>query len=686
MKKYTYYLCIVALATVLIYSCAPSTSADKAPAVPGIELSNMDTTANPASDFFRYVNGTWLDNTEIPADRSRWGSFDELRKKSSKNTLAVLEAATAGDKYGKGTDQWKAATFYKSAMDTVTRDEQGVTQLQPYFDMIDNIKSVTDLQRYNEHTIAYGGRTFFDFAVFPDLRNSNYNAAYLSSGSIGLPERDYYVKEDADSKNIREKYVSHVERMLGFLGKEKRAAMAQSVMNIETKLAKNMMTKEKRRNPLNQYNKRSMEELQALVPSIEWRAFFKNIGAGDMDTIIVLDIAYIEGLEAVIQSCSIEDLKNYALWNDFNGATDMLTTEIENANFDFYGKELRGAEQQRPRWERSLGMASGVVGEAIGKLYVDEHFPPEAKTKAADMIENLRAAFEDRINGLEWMTDETKVKAQQKLKNITVKIGYPDKWKDYGELDIKSAEDGGSYFSNLIAASKWGFQEDLDKLGKEVDKTEWGMSPQTVNAYYNPLNNEIVFPAAILQPPFYNYQADEAVNYGGIGAVIGHEISHGFDDQGSRFDAEGNMTNWWTDDDRDQFESRNQKLIDQFDAYEALPGVFVNGQFTLGENIGDLGGIHAAYDGLQKHWAANGKPEPIDGFTAEQRFFMSWATIWRTKMRDKELQNRIKTDPHSPGLYRAIGPVSNMPAFYEAFGVKEGDALYRSQEDRVNIW
>ncbi len=690
MKRFIQLSLSIAICCIMIFSCSNEATkkTKEVVKIPGIDMSNMDTMTRPTDDFFRYVNGKWLDNTEIPSDRSRWGSFDELRKKSSSDVLAVLNQAIESNSYGKGTDQYKAAVFYKSAMDTIARNEVSVTPVMKYLDMIKEVKTPADLQAYNEKTIYYGGRAFFDFAVFPDLRKSTINTSYLAGGEIGLPERDYYVKEDEDSKRIREEYVKHIERMLAFIDvpSGERSAQAKSIMALETKLANAMMTKEKSRNPLNLYNKRSIGDLQKMVPSFQWDSFFKNIGTGGMDSIIVMDIGYFSALEDIVKSCSPQDIRNYLTWTEFNGAAGLLSTELEAANFDFYGKELRGAKEQRPRWERSLDMANGVIGEAIGKLYVDENFPPEAKKKAADMIENIRAAFKDRIDNLEWMTTDTKVKAQEKLKNITVKIGYPDKWKDYSDMDIKSKDDGGSFLDNMIAASKWSFEEQLAKIGKEVDKTEWGMSPQTVNAYYNPLNNEIVFPAAILQPPFYNYTADEAVNYGGIGAVIGHEISHGFDDQGSRFDAQGNMTNWWTDEDRESFDARNKKLIDQFNAYEALPGVFVNGEFTLGENIGDLGGITAAYDGLQKHFAANGKPEPIDGLTAEQRFFMSWGTIWRTKMRDEELQTRIKTDPHSPGNFRAIGPLSNLPAFYEAFGVKEGDAMYRKEEDRVKIW
>lgn len=706
MKKLIYFIsCLFAFA-LLSQSCSQTKKAaevemDKpempvkpemvTPAVvkmPGIDLNNIDNTVRPADDFFRYVNGAWLDRTEIPSDRGRWGSFDELRKKSSDNVLAVLNDAIESNSYGVGTDQYKAAAFYQSAMDTEARNLNGLKPLEPLFQKIGKVQTTKEVQTYIERTIYYGARPFIDFAIFPDLRRSTHNTAYLTGGALGLPERDYYLKDDEDSKSIRTKYLAHIERMLGFLGTPaaKGATDAQSIMKLETELAKVMMPKEKRRNPLNLYNKRAISDVQKMVPSFNWADFLTNIGATGLDSIIVMDIGYYEALEGIIKNSTATDWRNYMLWTEYNGAAGLLSEELESANFDFYGKELRGTPEQRPRWERSLDMANGVIGEAIGKLYVDKHFPEEAKEKAAALIVNLRAAFDARINNLEWMTPETKKLALKKLNNITVKIGYPDKWKDYSTMDILSKEQGGNFVGNLLAASKWSFEESLSKLGKEVDKTEWGMSPQTVNAYYNPLNNEIVFPAAILQPPFYDYKADAAVNYGGIGAVIGHEISHGFDDQGSRFDADGNMTNWWTDDDRKSFEERNQVLIDQFDSYEALPGVFVNGQFTLGENIGDLGGINAAYDGLKMHWAAHGKPEPIDGFTAEQRFFISWGTIWRTKLRDEELQTRIKTDPHSPGNFRAIGPLSNLPAFYEAFKVTEKDAMYRPEEKRVKIW
>jgi len=681
----TVKIILFATAVIMIsYSCQNSTQ----PTIPGINLELMDTTTLASADFFKFVNGTWLENTKIPADRSRWGSFDELRKESSENVLSVLQKAIDENTYKAGTDQYKAVTFYQTAMDTVHNNEVGFTPIKKYLDEIALIENVEDLQSYNERTLPYGSRAFFDFAIFPDLKKSTINAPYLSPGSLGLPERDYYTNDDEESVELRNKYVQHIIRMYRHLGVEGNIAAkkAERILAIETKLAAEMMTKEMSRNPLNLYNKTSLPDLQEQVPQINWNKFFKNTGIGELDSIIVLDSKYTGKLSQALEEATKEDIVDYLTWNELNNVANFLSQEIEADDFEFYGKELRGTEQMRPRWERVLDVANGSLGEAIGKLYVDEFFPPEAKTKASQMVDNILTAFKDRIQNLEWMTDETKERAQEKLASFTVKIGYPDKWKDYSDLDIKSKSEGGSYISNIMAVTKWNFEDQLTKLGKEVDKTEWGMSPQTVNAYYNPLNNEIVFPAAILQPPFYNYQADEAVNYGGIGGVIGHEISHGFDDQGSRFDANGNMVNWWSEMDRKQFEERNQILIDQFDAYEPLPGVFVNGRFTLGENIGDIGGISVALDGLKSHLKENGRPDLIDGYTPEQRFFISWGTIWRTKMRDEEIKTRIKTDPHAPGMYRAKGPISNMPEFYEAFDVKEGDDMWRPDSLRVKIW
>ena len=395
---------------------------------------------------------------------------------------------------------------------------------------------------------------------------------------------------------------------------------------------------------------------------------------------------YMKAVEKIIKNSELEDIKLYLRWTAIDRAAGMLSDEIEVANWKFYSKELRGAKEQRPRDERALASINGVIGEALGKLYVEKTFPPEAKEKAVEMIKNLMLAYDSRIRSLDWMSEETKEKALDKLNKMTVKIAYPDKWKDYAALEVLSAEDGGTYFQNSVNAQKWNFEKDLAKLGKPVDRKEWGMSPQTVNAYFNPLNNEIVFPAAILQPPFYNYQADEAVNYGGIGAVIGHEISHCFDDSGSRFDGDGNLKDWWTPEDLEKFSALGKELSDQYSQVQVYEDVNLNGEFTLGENIGDLGGINAAYDGLQLFYEKNGRPEDIDGFTAEQRFFMSWATIWRTKMREESLRNLIKTDPHAPGMYRAYMPLQNVDAFYTTFDIKQGDKMFLEPENRVKIW
>ena len=430
----------------------------------------------------------------------------------------------------------------------------------------------------------------------------------------------------------------------------------------------------------------SFADLQKLVPTVKWDTYFQNVGIGKVDSLVVSQPKYLQTVETILKDNQVEDWKAYMRWTALRGSSGLLSTEIENANFDFYGKTLTGAVKQRPAEERALATVNGRLGEALGKLYVAKKFPPEAKAKAQAMIANVMLAFDNRINNLPWMTKATKENAKIKLNKFRVKIGYPDKWKDYSELQVKSPEQGGTYFDNSRMYAKWSHKQNIAKLGKPVDKEEWGMSPQTVNAYFSPTNNEIVFPAAILQPPFYDYKADEAVNYGGIGAVIGHEISHGFDDSGSRYNADGNLVNWWSDEDLKQFTSLGSALADQYSALEPLPGIFVDGKFTLGENIGDLGGVNAAYDGLQIYLKANGNPGLIDGFTPEQRFFISWATIWRSKMRDEAIKNQVKTDPHSPGMYRAYVPLQNVEAFYKAFNILPHNGMYLPFEKRVKIW
>lgn len=651
----------------------------------GINLANMDTTVSPGEDFFRYVNGNWIDNTEIPGDQGRWGSFQELREQNNKLLLEVLQDATSNTSYAASSDERKAAEFYRIGMDSLRAEQQGLQPLAPLQEKIKALKTKQALQEYLAFEDRRGGDAFFGFGVYPDLKNSKVMAAYLGAGGIGLPERDYYLNEDAKSKETRKRYQEHVARMFELMGEANPQKKAETVLVIETQLAKSMLTKEEQRNPYNLYHKRSIKELNKLAPSVNWAKYLSDLGAPKLDTIIVTQPKYMEAYEKIVKSRPLEDVKTYLNWRLIDEAAPYLSNQFVQANFDFYSKYLRDVQEMSPRWKRVISVADNMIGEAIGKLYVAKAFPPEAKQQAQEMVENIKAAFGDRIRGLEWMSDSTKQKALQKLGTFTVKIGYPDEWRDYSGLTVEAGQDA-SYLGNILAGNEFNFERELEKLGKPVDRKEWGMTPQTVNAYYNPLFNEIVFPAGILQPPFYDYKADAAVNYGGIGAVIGHEISHGFDDQGSRFDAEGNLKNWWSEEDFDQFNSRTGKLVNQYNTYQPMDSVFVNGQFTLGENIGDLGGLNVAYDGLQRHLQEHGHPGELDGFTPEQRFFISWATIWRTKYRPEFLRTQVLTDPHSPAMYRGNGPLVNMEAFYEAFDIKEGDEMWRPESERVIIW
>jgi endothelin-converting enzyme/putative endopeptidase len=655
---------------------------------PGINIQYLDKSVKPSDDFFQYVNGTWLNTTEIPGDRTRWGSFDELRQRTDADALAILKEAANNPKYKSNTDQGKAINMYKTILDTVGRNKLGITPIKPYLKKIDAVKNTKDLEALLIEMEPLGGIGFFGANVGPDAKNSSRNVLSVGPGGVGLPDRDYYVSDDADSKEKREKYVLHVAKMLGFIGEKPAEAKihAEKILALETEMSKPRFDRVERRDRRKSYNPMTVADLQKVTPSINWTNYFTKVGFKNVDSLIVSQPKYMTYVESMLKENKVEDWKAYMRWSLLNRASGQLSTDIENANFDFYGKTLTGAIKQRPSDERALQVINGRIGEALGKLYVEKKFPAEAKVKAEKMIKNIFIAFENRINNLPWMSAETKVSAIAKLHKSQIKIGYPDKWKDYSALVIKSPAEGGTYFDNTLNMAKWRFQEDLADLSKPVDKTKWGMSPQTVNAYYNPSYNEIVFPAAILQPPFYNYQADEAVNYGGIGGVIGHEISHGFDDSGSRYNADGNLVDWWTADDLKQFSALTGALAAQYSALEPLPGTFVDGKFTLGENIGDLGGINAAYDGLQLYLKENGNPGLIDGYTPEQRFFMSWATIWRSKARDAAIKNQVKTDPHSPGMYRAYVPLQNVDTFYQAFNIQPNDGMYIAPEKRVKIW
>ncbi len=679
---------LLAMASLALFACKDDNKemAKESDKAPGINLAYLDTTVRPQDNFYQYVNGGWLKTAEIPADRTSWGGFQILRKSTDADVLAIIDSAQQSGKYAENSDQAKALYVFESQLDTAARNEAGIKPIQPALEKIASIKNVADMQRVLAENPAEISSPFFGLAVFSDPSDSNMNTAYIATGGLGLPDRSYYVKDDAESKKIREQYVDHITRMLQFLGTDEATARknAEMILAFETKLAIPRLTKEESRDFRNFNNPKSIAELSQITPAINWNNYFEGLGIEKkLDTVILMQPKYMKTLQDILAKGNVEDWKTVMRWSTLNDAASQLTTEMEKANWDFYSKTLNGTKEQRPADERALATTNGVLGEALGKLYVDEKFPPEAKEKAETMIANVIEAYKTRINALEWMSDSTKAKAIEKLDKFTVKIGYPDKWKDYSEMEVNA---NNSFYENMVAASKWNYQDDLSDIGEPVDKTEWGMSPQTVNAYFNPFYNEIVFPAAILQPPFYDYKADAAINYGGIGAVIGHEISHAFDDSGARFDAEGNLNNWWTDKDLENFTKRGDALADYYSSIEVLDSVHINGKFTLGENIGDLGGVLSAYDGLMRYYETHEKPGKIDGYTPEQRFFMSWATVWRGIERDEALRTSIKTNPHSPGQVRGYAPLQQVDAFYKAFDIKEGDSMYIAPEKRVHIW
>ncbi|MFT4780900.1 MAG: putative endopeptidase [Pseudohongiellaceae bacterium] len=679
-------LVVSALGLFAFLGCKEDPKADTAMVekIPGINLDNMDTTVSPKDDFYNYVNGNWAKTTTIPDDETRWGGFGVLRKDTRQDVLGIMNTSKELGKYEEGTDQKKALLIFETELDTVARNKAGITPLQPLLDKIDGISDLNDMQTVYATTIGVSA-PFVGIGANADLNNSSMNVAWVYPSGLGL-QRDYYLDQDTKSKEIREQYKAHVSRMLQFINYSKEDAddAAKKILAMETQLAEPRLDKVAMRDARNYNNPTSLEDVQKMAPALNWSKMIKDLGiTAEMETLNVMQPKYMAAMNDFLMSTAIDDVKTLIDWSTINSASGFLTTEIEKANWEFYGKTLNGSIKMLPADERALGTVDGAVGEAIGKLYVDAKFPPEAKAKAEKMIANVITAFQNRIQNLEWMTEDTKKKAVEKLDKFTVKIAYPDEWEDYSKMMVK---EGNTYAENMMAVGKWSSEKNLSEIGQPVDKSEWGMPPQMVNAYFNPLNNEIVFPAAILQPPFYNYTADEAVNYGGIGAVIGHEISHAFDDSGARFDGDGNLKNWWTDLDLEEFTKRGDALAEQYSAIEVMDSVTINGKFTLGENIGDLGGVLGAYDGLQLYYKENGRPENIDGFTPEQRFFMSWATVWRTLTREDALRTQIKTDPHSPGIQRATQPLKNIDAFYEAFDIKEGDKMWLAPEERVRIW
>lgn len=671
---------VLTLTTLLVVGCdnTPEKSS-------GIDISLLDPTVRPQDNFYNYVNGKWMETTKIPDDKIRWGSAYEVRKKTDEDVLALLKKASK-TKLDESSDEAKAVMFFKLINDTVKRNKEGIDPLKPHLKKIDEISSLEGIQNYLIDTEPLGGGGILGFYVSSDAKDSNTNVPHMYPGPLGI-ERDYYLKDDDDSKKIMEQYEAHVARMFDFLGLEKTTELAATVVAMETQMAAARMDKVESRDPAKRYNPKSIESLQLLISTINWDSYFNGIGAEGLDQdVIITDLGYFKSLDKLLKNNSLQDWKTYLKWSLVDRFASRLTTEMDKANWDFYYKTLRGAKTQEPLEKIALRIVNGSLGQPLGKLYVAEKFPPQAKEKMKELVSNLIEAYEARINNLEWMDATTKSKAIEKLKKTTVKVGYPDQWEDYQKLSLRDSEGGTTYLGAVLNISRFYFMKDLEDLKKPVDKTKWFMSPQTVNAYYNPTYNEIVFPAAILQPPFFDFKADAAINYGAIGGIIGHEISHGFDDSGADYDADGNLVNWWSDEDLTEFNNLGEKLADQYSTLEVLPGVFINGKFTLGENIGDLGGINASFDALKLHFKKHGKPDPIDGFSPEERFFLSWGTVWRTKTREQALKNQVRTDPHSPGIQRAMQPLKNMDAFYATFNVKEGDSMYLKPEERVLIW
>ena len=648
----------------------------------GLSLAEMDTTVRPQDDFYNYVNGTWAKTAKIPADKPTWGSFHILREKTDENCLLILDNLLK-ENFAQGTEGQKIKDLYESFIDWKKRDAEGLKPIEGLLTKIDNIKTLADLQKYLEEVTPEGENPICAWGVYADMKDSNMNTVYLGNFSIGMG-RDYYQKDNKENTEALQKYQDYVMAIFKVLKDEKAAEKAKQMVDFERSIAKLMLTNEEDRNPNLSYNPQTMAELSKLVKNINLPQLLKNVGV-NTDKVVVSEIRLYKQYDKFINEKNLPLIKDYLKYQLVADNASNLTKELDELSFNFYSKELQGQQEQRPMNKRALSVINGILGEAFGKLYVEKYFPPKAKEEMVTLVDYLKKSFAQHIKDVTWMSDVTKEKALAKLNKFTVKVGYPDKWEDYSKLTIEPAAKS-VYYTNLQRVNEWAYQKSLEKVGKPVDKTKWGMSPQTVNAYYNPLYNEIVFPAAILQAPFFNFEADPAVNFGGIGAVIGHEMTHGFDDSGAEFDGDGNLKNWWTPEDKKNFENATKALAKQYDQYEPVKGVFVNGTFTSGENIADLGGVNIAFDALQMYLKDKGNVDKISNFTQDQRFFISWGTVWRTLSTDKYLTNQVKTDPHSPGYFRSFGPLVNVDAWYKAFDVKEGDKLYKKPEDRIKIW
>ena len=646
----------------------------------GLDLSAMDTSVRPQDDFYNYVNGSWMKTAKIPSDKTSWGTYYMLDDITEANCLSILDDLV-NKEYPEGSEGQKIQTLYKQYIDWDTRNKQGIAPIEGQLAKINAIASLADLQKYLEEATLLGNNPICSWGAYADMKDSNTNVAYLSNFSIGMGS-DYYQKESQSNTEALQKYESFVAQVFKAIGEQNPEEKAKKQVAFEKSLAKLMLTVEESRDPNLSYHPMSVEELGALVKNINLPQLLKNVGMGE-NKVIISELRLYKDYDKFINANNLPLLKDYLKYMLVLGNINNLNQELDNLSFEFYDKYLRGQQEQRAIQKRAFSLIDNSLGEAFGKLYVEKFFPKESKELMLTLISYLRKSFAEHIKNLSWMSEETKQKALTKLEKLNVKVGYPDKWEDYSKLVI---DPKATLSENLQHLSQWYYQKSLDEVGKPVDKTKWGMTPQTVNAYYSPLYNEIVFPAAMLQAPMFNPEADPAVNFGAIGGIIGHEITHGFDDSGAQFDADGNLQDWWSPADRDNFEKATQALAKQYDQYEPVKGVFVNGTFTNGENIADLGGANIAFDALQMYLKDHGEIEKISGFTQNERFFIAWATVWRSLTTDQNLSNQVKTDPHSPDYLRAFAPLTNVDAWYQTFNVKEGDKLYRKPEDRVKIW
>ena len=647
----------------------------------GIDLANLDTTAVAQNDFYQFACGGWMANNPLTPEYSRFGSFDKLGLNNLEQVNGLIQDIAA-KKHKKGSIAQKIGDFYNMAMDTARRDQEGIAPLRKTLDEIEAISDRSQLSEALGKAMEFG---LWAMYVDADAMNSSMNILNEYQAGFALGEKEYYLDTDEQTTAIREAYTKHVERMFGLFGYEHAAELAQTVLRLETRLAKAAYSNVELRDPQANYNKMSVDELQALVPQLDWNVYFEGVGIAP-DSLSVGQIPHLQEVGKMLAEEPLEDLKTLFIWQAIDGAAAYLTTEIYNANFDFYGRVLSGKEEPSPLWKRAVGIVNGTLGEAVGQMYVKKYFPEENKARMLALVKNLQKALGIRIENLAWMSDETKAKALEKLNAITIKIGYPDTWRDYTALEVNPEE---TYYANIQRAAKFEQEYSMSYLGKPVDKTKWYMTPQTVNAYYNPSSNEICFPAGILQYPFFDMNADDAFNYGAIGVVIGHEMTHGFDDQGCQFDKDGNMSNWWTAEDKAAFDARTKVMEEAFNRIEVAPGVHANGAFTLGENIADHGGLQVAYLAFCLNEEAKPEAQRLqtrDGFTPAQRFFLAYANVWAGNIRPEEILNRTKSDPHSLGRWRVNGALPQIGAWYDAWNVTEESPLYIAPENRVSIW